>query len=63
MKTLLADRPSMTRTDADPLSLLLHADELREGCRLVRTERKFRWVKELQWWKDLSEHLDLRGGW
>lgn len=61
MRTPLIERPSASRVDLDPLTVLLHADDLREGYRRVLTERRFRWVKELQWWKDLAEQVEKRG--
>ena len=51
----------MARTDLDPLTVLLHAADIREGYRLVLTERRYRWIKQLQWWKDLSEQVEKRG--
>jgi hypothetical protein len=60
--TPFLDRPSMSRTDLDPLTVLLHADDIREAYRRVMTERRFRWIKQLQWWKDLSEQVE-KGGW
>lgn len=60
MKTCL-ERPSPSRSEPDPLAILLHADAVREGCRLVMTERRYRWIKQLQWWKDLSEQVEKRG--
>lgn len=61
MKPGLLERPSQSRSEPDPLAVLLHADDVREGCRLVMTERRYRWIKQLQWWKDLSEQLEKRG--
>lgn len=62
MNTPLLDRPSTSRADLDPLTVLLRTDEIRTGYRLVMTERRFRWIKQLQWWKDLAEQLES-GGW
>lgn len=53
----------MSRSDLDPLSILLYADDLREGYQLVMTERRFRWIKQLQWWKDFAEQVKKRDGW
>lgn len=52
----------MARADLDPLTVLLRTDEVREGYRLVMTERRFRWIKQLQWWKDLAEQIEC-GDW
>lgn len=62
MKTPALDRPSMSRADLDPLIVMLHADDIREAYRRVMTERRFRWIKQLQWWKDLSEQVE-KGRW
>lgn len=60
MRTPLLERPSQSRTDRDPLTLLLHAHDVREGYQRVMTERRFRWIKQLQWWKDLAEQVEKR---
>jgi CTP:molybdopterin cytidylyltransferase MocA len=52
----------MSRADLDPLIVMLHADDIREAYRRVMTERRFRWIKQLQWWKDLSEQVE-KGRW
>ena len=52
----------MSCASLDPLTVMLHAEAIREGYRLVMTERRFRWIKQLQWWKDLSEQIE-KGGW
>lgn len=61
MRTCLPDAPMTAGSEPDALAGLLHADDVREGFRLVMTERRYRWVKQLQWWKDLSEQVEKRG--
>jgi DNA-directed RNA polymerase specialized sigma24 family protein len=48
------DLPSASRDDQDPAAILIRQESIREACRQVMSKREFRWVKELQWWRDLA---------
>lgn len=45
----------------DPLELLIHQEDIREGIRAIQTDSEYRDVRRLGWWKELTSHYVIEG--
>ena len=52
-----SDDPGFTTlTEGDPLDVLLRKEAIREGISAIKSKRKHRRVRVLNWWKELISH-------
>ena len=54
--TAFADPPCAILSQGDPLNILLRKEAIQDGIQDVKTKRKYRDTRELDWWHELLEH-------
>lgn len=53
---VLAEPACLDIGGGDPLEILIHQENIREGIREIKTLRKHRQKRDLDWWKELLSH-------